>query len=222
VILPLLFLSFVRAKTKHPNAPKLPPLNESEFDVQAYIEKSWFIQKQQINPYQSEDQLYCIVATYNARSDSSGFIDVKNYGNNNQVNGPAQVSDEESFFSSLCAKQVEGGELAVAPCSIYSSLTAGPYWVLAVADDYSWAIVSGGQPDQPYPQDDGSTLCTTKEGSSFLDTNGSGLWLFTREQVAPAATIKAMENTLESMGFYTGLLKDVAQEGCLYEGATLK
>jgi lipocalin len=202
--------------------PVVSPLDATQFDLDQYIEKSWYIQRQQINPYQSENQLYCIVATYN-KTDTE-FIDVKNYGNNDEVNGPAQNSDNNGFFSTLCAKQVDAGDLAVAPCFLEPifDFAAGPYWVLAVADDYSWAIVSGGQPDQPYQAEDGSTVCTTKEGNSFFDTNGSGLWLFTREQVATAATIEAMETKLEEMGVYTGLLKNVAQEGCVYEGATLK
>jgi len=201
-----------------PQCPQVSPLSAAEFDVDSYIAKSWFIQKQQVNPYQNEDQLYCIVATYD--STATEFIQVSNYGNNNAVNGPPQNSDNNGAFSSLCAKQIDGGELAVAPCLFGGvfDYTAGPYWVLAVAPDYSWAIVSGGQPDQPRP---GNT-CTTKAGDSFLDTNGSGLWLFTREQVAPAATIEAMETKLTEMGVFAGDLKNVTQEGCLYQGASLK
>lgn len=202
--------------------PMVSPLNATQFDLDKYIEKSWYIQKQQTNPYQSENQLFCVVATY--RKTDTEFLDVKNYGNNDQVNGAAQNSDNNGFFSTLCAKQYDAGELGVAPCflRLIFDITAGPYWVLAVADDYSWAIVSGGQPDQPYQVEDGSTVCTTREGNSFFDTNGSGLWLFSREQVASVATIDAMEAKLQEMGIYTGLLKNVTQEGCLYEGATLK
>lgn len=204
--------------------PDVSPLDATQFDLDSYIEKSWFVQKQQINPYQSEDQLFCIVASYN-RTDTD-LLEVKNYGNNNQVNGSPQNSDNNGLFSDLCGKQLEGGELAVAPCLFRPifDVVAGPYWVLAVANDYSWAIVSGGQPDQPRQSetDPDATLCTTKEGSSFFDTNGSGLWLFTREQVASSTTIATMEAKLLDMGIYSGDLESVTQEGCLYEGAELK
>lgn len=205
-----------------PQCPHVSPLNATQFSLDAYIEKSWFIQKQQVNPYQSENQLYCIVATYNKTDESSEFLEVKNYGNNGGVNGPPQNPDDNGSFFNLCAKQIDGGELSVAPCFFGPAfdLAAGPYWVLAVADDYSWAIVSGGQPDQP--RDSNATLCTTKEGEGFLDTNGSGLWLFTRERVASSDTIELMEGTLLELGIYTGDLKNVTQEGCNYEGATLK
>ena len=203
---------------------EVSPLSAEDFNLTQYIEKSWYVQKQQIVPYQDEDQLYCVVATYNRREEDD-FIQVQNYGNNNQVNGPPQNSDEDSFFGNLCAEQVDGGELRVAPCFLkwIFGITAGPYWVLAVASDYSWAIVSGGAPTEVRETaDDGTVLCTTKEGNSFLDTNGSGLWLFTREQVASEETIAAMENMLLDMGIYTGDLKTVQQEGCTYEGTTIK
>ena len=200
------------------NCPVVEPLSAEKFDLDQYIASTWFVQKQQTNPYQSDDQLYCIAATYDQQVD--GFLDVSNYGNNGAVNGPAQDSDNNGFFSNLCGQQVNGGELSVAPCIFRPvfEVASGPYWVLDVADDYSWAIVSGGAPDQP--RADG--LCTTKEGSNFFDTNGSGLWLFTREKVAAPETITTMEDKLTDMGIFTGDLKDVAQDGCTYEGATLK
>ena len=210
--------------TTSQQCPPVSPLNATEFNLTNYIEKSWFIQKQQVNPYQSENQLYCTSATYNQSPD--GYLAVDNYSNNDKVNGPIQSSNDNGLFSNLCGKQVNGGELSVAPCSFQPiwDQASGPYWVLAVADDYSWAIVSGGKPDQPFPSetDPTKTLCTTKEGSSFLDTNGSGLWLFSRAQVADAATLETMEQKLLDMGVYTGNLKPVTQEGCKYEGANLK
>mmetsp|Transcript_9591 Transcript_9591/g.10927 ORF Transcript_9591/g.10927 Transcript_9591/m.10927 type:complete len:246 (-) Transcript_9591:61-798(-) len=201
--------------------PVVSPVDD--FDLDKYIEKSWFVQMQQVNPYQAEDQLFCVTATYSKQEDSS-YIKVQNYANQDEVNGSPVGT--EGGFSDLCAKQKEEGtgELAVAPC-LFTNLglfdfIAGPYWVLAVDADYTWAIISGGQPTEVEQED--PVLCTTKEGDSFLDTNGSGLWLFTREKIADQATIDAMKNTLESLGVFTGNLKKVEQEGCLYEGATIK
>ena len=217
-------LPFLCPEQEQISCPVVEPLSADNFDLEQYIAKTWFVQKQQTNPYQSENQLFCIAATYDQQDD--GFLDVSNYGNNGAVNGPSQNSDNNGFFSNLCGKQVAGGELSVAPCLFRPvfNIASGPYWVLDVADDYSWAIVSGGAPDQPRtdPANPDANLCTTKEGSSFLDTNGSGLWLFTRERVADPATIAAMEARLTDMGVFTGDLKDVTQEGCNYDGATLK
>jgi lipocalin len=205
------------------NCEKVSPLGADAFNLTKYIEKSWFIQKQQVTPYQSEDQLYCVVATYNTRDD--GFLQVQNTGNTGGVDGEPQNSDSDSFLSSLCAKQVKGGSLQVAPCLFKPvfSLIGGPYWILAVGEEgesYSWAIVSGGPPNKLKETVDGRNFCTTKEGTSFLDINGSGLWLFTKAQTASNATIAAMEEKLTEMGIYTGDLKPVEQEGCVYPDST--
>ena len=170
-----------------------------------------------MNPYQSESDLYCVVATYNTRDD--GFLQVLNTANTGGVDGEPQNPETNSFFGRLCAEQVDGGSLRVAPCFLQYGfpLMAGPYWVLALGDDSSWAIVSGGPPNQVRETINGRTFCTTKEGSSFLDTNGSGLWLFTRQRVASAKKISMMEAKLTEMGIYTGDLKPVVQgEGCTY------
>jgi lipocalin len=198
------------------------PLPAEDFDLDRFIEKSWFIQKQQVNPYQSEEQLFCVVATYNLRDD--GFLQVQNTANNGAVNGAPQISDTDSFFSDLCAEQVDGGELRVAPCVFQFAfpVVAGPYWVLAIGEDYSWAIISGGKPNEVREEVDGRTFCSTKEGSSFLDTNGSGLWLFTREKVASPEKIATMEKVLTDKGIYTGDLKPVQQSGCNYVGQPIK
>jgi lipocalin len=199
----------------------LEPLSATAFKLDRYIEKSWYIQKQQVNPYQAENQLYCVVATYNKRDD--GFIQVNNYGNQDVVNGTNTI-DGSCFAQDLCARQLDGGSLQVAPClfGFTFGLVAGPYWIVAVADDYSWSIVSGGKPNEVLEEVDGRTFCTTKEGCSFLDINGSGLWLFTRDKVANATTIATMEAKLNELGIFAGNLKTVAQEGCTYEGAVLK
>uniref|UniRef100_A0A7S3PQ37 Uncharacterized protein n=1 Tax=Aplanochytrium stocchinoi TaxID=215587 RepID=A0A7S3PQ37_9STRA len=204
--------------------PKVTPIDD--FDLDKYIEKSWYVQKQQVNPYQAENELYCVTATYSRQNDSD-LIVVNNYANDGAVNGPTIGTGTQSIFSNLCAKQKEvgTGNLAVAPCFFDKlrlfDLVAGPYWVVSIDEkNYSWAIVSGGQPKVVKQED--PTLCTTKEGNSFLDTNGSGLWLFTREPQADPETISMMENKLTELGFYTGDLKNVSQAGCTYNGANLK
>eukprot|EP01063_Lacrimia_lanifica_P013759 TRINITY_DN20366_c0_g1_i1.p1 TRINITY_DN20366_c0_g1~~TRINITY_DN20366_c0_g1_i1.p1 ORF type:complete len:233 (+),score=93.82 TRINITY_DN20366_c0_g1_i1:63-761(+) len=202
-----------------PTCPKVAPV--ADLDLDRYTSQSWFIQKQQVNPYQSADELYCVSATYERRAD--GFLTVNNYGNKGQVNGEPMGVDGGAF-STLCAQPQRDaeGSLKVAPCLFKPvfGLVAGPYWVLAVGADYEWAIVSGGQPTEVREHD--PLRCTTKKGSSFLDINGSGLWLFTRARVAPAETVQEMERVLQGMGVSTVDLRRVAQKGCTYAGASLK
>jgi len=213
---------FLRQQDCNGQCPNVSPLGDDSFNLDSFIEKSWFIQKQQLTPYQQENQFYCVVATYEKSTDFAGFIDVKNYGNNDAVNGAIQNSDDpnNSVFARLCAKQLGAGELQVAPCCFSGSFgtSAGPYWVVALDPAYQWAIISGGQPDQLRTNDAGTTVCTTKSDC----TNGSGLWLFTRDKVATAATLATMDAKLAELGIYSGDLKTVTQEGCNYDGATLK
>lgn len=92
-----------------------------------------------------------------------------------------------------------------------------PLWVIAVAADYSWAIVTGGEPQNIRQID--PPLCTTRTNVSadvLADTSGSGLWLMTRSQIASNETLEEMEQLLLDMGIYIDDLYPVAQEGCNY------
>jgi hypothetical protein len=140
-----------------------------------------YIQQQQVNAYQTLDDLYCVLATYDADGDYSvpafkgPVVGVFNYANTGEVNGPSQSANG----TVLCAREVNTtrpAQLAVAPCFL-PNIAAGPYWVLAVgyeSEAMTWAVVSGGQPTVEL--DDG---CTTSTDS----INGSGLWIFSRSQV---------------------------------------
>lgn len=105
----------------------------------------------------------------------------------------------------------------VAPCFLPNMLS-GPYWVIAVGLNpdgitFEWAVVSGGAPTVEY--DDG---CTT----SLDKTNGSGLWIFSREQLISSEGLAAARQALVDLGYTLSQLINVPQEGCLYEGALLK
>lgn len=211
---------FPKACGSRIECPVVAPVED--LDLERFVEKSWFVQKQQVNGYQDENQLFCVTATYEA-SNSSAYISVTNYANNDEVNGAPQSSGGGGVFSELCAKpqgDSGSGELKVAPCVFKGPLfnvVGGPYWVVAVADDYSWALVSGGQPTVVKSAAD-PVLCTTKTQG----INGSGLWLFSRDQLASPEDIAAMEKILLDMGVYTGDLIAVPQTGCLYNGTKLK
>ena len=206
----------LRQQRRLATCPSVSPVNSTSFDIDKWIAKSWYIQKQQVTPYQSENDLYCVLATYNKRDD--GFIQVLNYGNRGRVGGEIQEPNPDGIFTALCAQQVNAGELRVGPCflNLLASVTSGPYWVLAVDTNYTWAIVSGGAPDQFRETVNGINYCTTKTSSCFIDTNGSGLWLFSRDQIASNATIAAMEARLTALGIYKGDLKSVPHANCTY------
>ena len=80
----------------------------------------------------------------------------------------------------------------------------GPYWILKVAPDFSWAIVSGGPPTAP------SGAACAPDGVTH------GLWLYSRASSDPSAT-QVMRQELEGLGINPGVLVPVAQAGCTYE-----
>ena len=196
-------------------------------DLAEWIRASWYIAEQQINGYQSEEDLYCVVASYLNQTEekkkvplfSGTVISVHNYENKNRTNGPVDSTDK-NIPSGLCARaknESRPSELLVAPCFL-PNFAAGPYWMIALGEDaetgkYTWAVVSGGKPTEKFP--DG---CTTKE----TGVNGSGLWIFTRSQIARPGDVEAAKKALQQLGYTTSRLKTVAQEACKYAGAVIK
>ena len=186
-------------------------LGEDDFDLDTFIEKTWYVQKQQVNPYQPEDELFCVTATYNRRG-KDDLVSVLN------ANAKGSVTGEANEPTEICSEQVDAGELRVAPCflSLLFPIVAGPYWVLGLGENYEWAIISGGQPEEIRNTVDGDVFCTTDTGTSFFSTNGSGLWLFSRTPVASEETIAAMESKLTELKISTDALQAVPQDGCSY------
>ena len=112
------------------NCDKIELQKNPKINITEYIRKSWYIQQQQINGYQSKNDLYCVVATYNIDNYSKvpffngTVLSVYNYANRNKVNGYSLNNS-----SVLCARQkniAEPEKLLVAPCFL-PNLFGGPY-----------------------------------------------------------------------------------------------
>merc|ERR1740138_660577 len=69
------------------------------FDVDRYIARSWYVQKQQTNGYQGEEDLFCVTATYSKRGGKSGKSD----------NDSDNDSDSEKSGSSGLGSYFGGG-----------------------------------------------------------------------------------------------------------------
>ena len=192
-----------------------PSINLTE-----YIRKTWYIQKQQINPYQPEEDLFCVATTYNIDKYShtpffrGKVISVYNYANYKKVNG---ISTNNSTV--LCARQpnsLSPEKLLVAPCFL-PNIFGGNYWILAAGPEtynYQWAIIIGGQPNVRIT----NTTCTTKEEG----INGSGLWLFSRKRVLDTDSLNYLYKILNKNNISTTKLKNVSQAGCNYNNAFIK
>ena len=123
------------------------------------------------------------------------MVSVYNYAIEGSVDGTPTNTANGTVLCARLEDSDNTGSLVVAPCFLPNA-AAGPYWVLAVGEaadgTYDWAVISGGQPSVEY-----SDGCTTKlEG-----TNGSGLWIFTRDPVGNPDDIQAARDALTAMGF---------------------
>ena len=190
---------------------------EDSVNLTKYISKSWYVQQQQTNGYQSENDLYCVVATYNTSNTHVPFfnntvIDVYNYANSGGINH----NNSNPYNMKLCARVLNSSspaKLGVAPCFLPNIFT-GPYWITALDVNYEWAVITGGQPTVRIS----NTTCTTKT-SGF---NGSGLWIFSRKQIIDPDTLDHIHVIMHNRGIDTSLLLNVTQKGCKYNGAYLK
>lgn len=187
---------------------QLTPLKK--VNLKKYMSAPWYAQKQQPQWYQPVTDLKCVSARYEPLKKGSAGL---NNGWEIDVINKAQtlVSGGDTAGDDLCAKQVEGGKLAVAPCFL-SSDAGGDYWILAYDEKKGMVIVSGGQPDVPTRLGSkGQQLCSWAGALT-----NKGLWLMTRAQNPDPKLVEEMVVMAEGMGIDVGLLLPVDQTHCAH------
>ena len=170
-----------------------------------YANGTWFIQQQMAIEYLPNGFEHCVYAKYTILPKPTflGYnIDVHNHAENASGAEPSGVKD-------ICSQIVNGtaGKLRVAPCFVPAAL-AGPYWVVAYDQAGGWALVSGGPPTV----DGDNGKCKTGTG-----INGSGLWIFTRQQARDDKLVNSIRLVANNLGFDLSVLKDVNQTGCNHQ-----
>jgi len=192
-------------------------------DITEYARASWYVQEQQVNSYQREDQLECVVATYDLGESSFWqapiFFSGPVLSVYNSFDGGRPTIDENGQpVNRLCGSvtdEEEPSKLAVAPCFL-PAFFGGKYWVMGfntTSDGkYEWAVISGGPPTREY--DDG---CTT--GTSYFD---SGLWIFSRTPLLSEEKLAEAKAFLVQKGYTLRLLRKVRQSNCSYSNAYIK
>merc|ERR1719379_485015 len=93
--------------------------------------------------------------------------------------------------------------LAVAPFFLPYALS-GDYWILAYDEAQGYALISGGAPTKSF---EGG--CRTGTG-----TNGSGLWIFTRQRNREETLVQKVRGIAAEKGFDLSVLNDVDQTEC--------
>ena len=180
-----------------------PVSTQDPFNVTEYTRAQWFIQQQMpISYLPYPEDFYCVSANYTVTSETT--VSVYNYLNKNATNGPVKGGCLCAIIPDITVPS----KLAVGPCFLPKFLY-GPYWVVAAgpsSDNYEWALVSGGQPTV-----NTGNGCVTGEGE-----NASGLWIFSRTQVAPPQQVELVREIAKHDGFDISVLIPVQQEGCSY------
>ena len=190
-------------------------------DIYEFIRKTWYAQMQQEVKYQRKDSFYCVTATYNIEPNrrvplfNGKVISVYNYANYYHVNGNPINTRNQTI---LCGRQLnesDGSKLLVGLCNLPNAF-AGQYWIIGYGPNippYEWAVVSGGQPHDKYP--DG---CTTQ----INKTNNAGLWIFARTPKISRENLQHATQLLKNKGYALSQLYNVHQMGCKYEEAFIK
>jgi len=177
------------------------------FDLDAFIKSRWHIQEQMAVSYLPASQNHCVYAEYKL-ADKKTFwgydVLVHNYAED--VAPPHKAHDSANLFGGgICAKIVDKstGKLEVAPCFL-PTFTSGAYWVIDWSDAEGWALISGGPPTH-------SAAEGCRMGSG---TNGSGLWIFTRQQKRDETAVAKVRAIAKSKGFDVSVLNTVDQSSC--------
>mmetsp|Transcript_68990 Transcript_68990/g.135450 ORF Transcript_68990/g.135450 Transcript_68990/m.135450 type:complete len:223 (-) Transcript_68990:91-759(-) len=209
--LPRAFVAAIAASvaTAAQSAERCPPSNFTtvrNFDLNSFVDGRWYVQQQMEVTYLPRAWFRNVFAEYTLRRLPTwpwGYrIGVFNYAE--EVEPPHAVRG-----GNLCAGKVMAsrGKLRVAPCFL-PKIFAGPYWVLAYDEEEGYALVSGGPPTE---KAEGG--CRTGTG-----VNGSGLWIFTRQQTRDQAIVDKVRGIARDLGFDLSVLLDVEQTGTFTNG----
>jgi len=192
---------------------------QPNFNLTNYVTGGkWYIQQQMAVLYLPENQNYCVTAQYSFTDSTKTKAHVSNYANEGGINGKVYDSDKQvGILGGICADLPDPSEpakLSVGPCNLPTWLPGarGAYWIVAAgpsADNYEWALISGGQPTH---KADGG--CRTGTG-----INDSGLWIFTRKAERDDELITKIRGIAQQKGFDLSVLNDVTQAGCQYTPA---
>jgi lipocalin len=179
------------------------------FDLQEYIRYPWFVHEQNVNNYQPIEELFCVVAQYKESETENNTLDVYNSASIGSVTGEP-ANENVQILKAIVPDLATSSKLKVGPGFIpgfLRNLLFGPYWIVSIGDNYEWAIISGGQPNDEMP----GNLCSVEPRF-----DRGGLWFFTRVPTRNQTLIDLMVARVISLGIYPTDLQSVEQNGCDY------
>jgi apolipoprotein D and lipocalin family protein len=168
LLLTTLFFSACEAKT--------PPLaTVPNVDLKRYAGK-WY----EIASYPQRFQKGCCCTTAEYTLTDKGYVIVENRCRKNGVDGKPSGITGKAFVE----KNSGNAKLKVQFFWPFS----GKYWIIDLADDYSYAVV--GHPNREY------------------------LWILSRKPVLDAEVLKGIQTRIGQLGFDLSKLKYTLQQGC--------
>lgn len=176
---------------------------QTDFDLDAYIAKPWYILQQMETEYLEKEKNFCVTAMYTRKPQSSALgytISVRNRAYT--VDGVESDSGDD-FLMAYAYDKTDPAKLAVAPWFV-PKWFSGEYWVLAHNETMGYALISGGQPKIPTPYG-----CRMGSG-----TNDAGLWIFSRTPEPDWPLVEIVRGIAEEQGFDLTVLNDVSQANC--------
>jgi apolipoprotein D and lipocalin family protein len=170
--------------------------------ITALAAHTWYIQEQMVVFYQKPQDLFCARDTYFV--DKEGHIDFQTNWNLGSTSGEFKVAKLVGQVDDVNDVQSHWH----VGMKLLPKFLWGSYWIVKTfpegsADDYEWAIISGGQPNIP-----------TSDGKCKLK---SGLWLFTKTAFPGQNVVDQMRKALDDLGYDTSVLVKVQHEGCTYQ-----
>lgn len=174
----------------------------SNFDLDTFISRRWYIHQQMVTSYLPKSQNWCVFAEYRKLPKKSFWgYDIAVHNHAEEQDGTVHDSGSMILAKIVNAK---AGQLEVGPYFLPTYL-AGPYWVLDYSESDGYALISGGPPKES--GDNG--LCRTGSG-----VNNAGLWIFTREQHRNPQLIEKVRGIAQAKGFDLSVLNDVDHSKC--------
>lgn len=110
------------------------------FSLESFL-GAWFVQAQAPNTYQPLNDLFCVRAEYRRSPANPTRLQVFNQARVGSVTGLLQNGG--TMLLSAVVRSPDKGQLAVGP-TFLPPFFYGPYTVVAVDPDYTWAVISGG------------------------------------------------------------------------------
>ncbi len=137
-------LAFVGAQ-----AAECPPPgfdSAKDFNISAWVDHPWYIQRMMPVFYLPEDRFYCVRASYEQVSDDT--VEVSNVAREGSVDG--KESGGDMTLNANIPDLDDPSKLRVGPAFLPPSLY-GQYWVVFAGgenapEEYDYGIVSGGPP----------------------------------------------------------------------------